>query len=267
MAVGHGRAVAYVSGHWKASQKIDTNTTVNGGLQTVSCVSAKFCVAGDGHGDAFVYNGKRWSSPTATQVTSFGQISCTSKTFCGAVANTNGAAVLFNGSTWTTPRSIPGSSQPFYISCRPTAFCMALDAAGVGAFRLVNSHWVSSGSLNVSNPPGGSEPNVGSAVSCAGAHFCAALDDFGEAFTWVNGKWSRPVKFDPQLLNSFDAVSCPSKNACVVVDQRGMTTRWNGRAWSTAQRIDSRASLVDVSCTSSRFCVAVDARGRALTYR
>lgn len=143
---------------------------------------------------------------------------------------------------------------------------MALDGTSTGAWRLEGARWVSSGSIDASNPVGGSEPNVGSAIACSGPNFCAALDNFGEAFTWAHGKWSRRVTFDRNLLDGFDAVSCPSPNACVVVDGNGLTTRWDGHSWARARRIDN-AGLTDLSCAAGQFCVAVDARGRALTFR
>jgi hypothetical protein len=267
VAVGGGRAVTDRDGHWGRGRKIDANTSINSGLVTVSCVSATFCVAGDGRGNAFVYNGTSWSRPTQVSSIGLAQISCGSRTFCGALDLVGRRAMFFNGSAWSKPASIPGSSQPLSISCRPWGFCMALDGTSTGTWRLKGGHWFGSGSLNASNPVGGSEPNVGSAISCSGPRFCAALDNFGEAFTWSRGKWSRRFKFDPSLLDGVDAVSCTSWQACVVVDGDGITTRWNGQAWSPLRRIDIKAGLTDVSCATGSFCVAVDDRGRVLTYR
>jgi hypothetical protein len=267
VAVGGGRAVTYRAGHWGRSRKIDTDSSPNGGLVTVSCTSATFCVAGDGRGNAFVYNGTKWSSPTPVGVMGFAQISCSTRTLCGALDLIGGHALFFNGSAWSTPAPIPGSSQPMSISCRSSDFCMALDGTSTGAWRLAGTRWVSSGSINASNPVGGSEPNVGSALACSGPRFCVALDNFGEAFTWAHGRWSRRVKFDRNLLAGTDAVSCPSQNACVVVDSTGITARWNGHGWSRARRIDDDGALTDVSCAASQLCMAVDARGRVLTYR
>jgi hypothetical protein len=103
-------------------------------------------------------------------------------------------------------------------------------------------------------------------VACSAPTVCVALDNFGEAFTWVRSRWSAPVRFDQNLMDGSDAVSCPASSFCMVVDEDGVTTRWNGRAWSDARTIDA-AELADVSCANARFCIAVDSRGRALTYR
>jgi hypothetical protein len=145
---------------------------------------------------------------------------------------------------------------------------MALDGAGVEAWRLVNGQWLDAGQLSASNPPGGSEPNVASAVSCSGPLFCAALDDWGEAFTWAHQRWSRRVTFDRNLMAAPDAVSCRSRNACMAIDENGLASAWNGRTWSRAQRIDRAGTpTTDVSCGTPRFCVAVDIQGRVVVYR
>lgn len=267
MAVGGGQAVAYGSGSWGHPQTIDSHTDINNGLVTVSCVSAAFCAAGDGVGDAFIYNGTSWSSPILVTTAGLSQISCATMMFCGAV-DINGDALFYNGSVWSHPRPIPGSSQPMFISCPTAGFCMAMDGAGTGAYRLSAGRWGKAGSINTSQPPGGSEPDVASAVSCSGPHFCAALDDFGEAFTWGGSRWSRPHAFDRNLLAGSDALSCPARTACMAIDENGVATRWNGAMWSPNRRIEpGRAGLSDVACGTPRFCVAVDVHGRALIYR
>ena len=266
MAVGGGQAVAYASGSWGHPQTIDSHPDINNGLVTVSCVSASFCAAGDGAGNAFIYNGTSWSSPTLVTTAGLSQVSCGAKSFCGAV-DVNGDALLYNGSSWSHPQPIPGSSQPMYISCPSIGFCLAMDAAGTGAYRLSAGSWKRAGSINTSQPQGGSEPDVASAVSCSSPHFCAALDDFGEAFTWPGGQWSRAHRFDTNLLAGSDAVSCSASTSCMAVDENGIATRWTGAAWSPKRRIDSAgAGLADVACGTPQFCVAVDVRGRALIY-
>ena len=267
MAVGGGQAVAYSSGHWARPQTIDSHTDINNGLVTVSCVTASFCAAGDGAGNAFVYNGTSWSSPALVTAAGLSQLSCGTTTFCGAV-DVNGDGLFYNGSNWSTPQAIPGSSQALEISCPTGRFCMAMDGNGTGAYRLAAGSWMAAGQIRTSQPSGGSEPDVASAVSCSGPHFCAALDDFGEAFAWSGTGWSRPHGFDSNLLAGSDAVSCPSKTACTAVDDNGFATRWTGHRWSRKRRIDrGRAGLSDVSCATGRFCVAVDVRGHALVFR
>jgi hypothetical protein len=265
VAVGRRDAVAYVDGKWSDPTMVDAEGSVNGGLVTVSCTSLAFCVAGDGDGNAFTYDGARWSAPILVAKAGLAQLSCSTPSSCGAVDN-NGDALFFNGSAWSRPQTIPGSSQPMAIACTTGTFCMAVDGGGDGAYQFDGGRWSSAGSLDVSTPQGGSEPNVGNAVACSAPTVCAALDNFGEAFTRVRRKWSAPVRFDQNLMDGSDAVSCPASSFCMVVDEDGVTTRWNGRAWSDARTIDA-AELADVSCANARFCIAVDSRGRALTYR
>jgi hypothetical protein len=266
MAVGNGEAVAYKSGHWRTAKKIDSHGSQEGGLLTVSCVSASFCLAGDGDGYAFVYHGASWSRPRLVAPAGFAEISCSAASFCGAL-DTNGDALFFDRSRWSARRLIPNSSQPLSISCVSGRFCMALDGTSTSAWRLTGGHWLAAGSLGVSTPMGGSEPNTPSAVGCSGRKFCAALDDFGDAFTWAHGKWSRADRFDPNLEQGSGSVSCPANDACAAVDSNGLTTRWDGQTWSSAQQIDSQGGdLQAISCATAWFCAAVDGRGRVLTY-
>jgi hypothetical protein len=264
MAVGGRQAVSYKSGSWRRPRTIDSHSGINNGLVTVSCVSASFCAAGDGVGDVFIYNGTRWSSPTLVTAAGLSQLSCGARTFCGAL-DIAGHALFYDGSSWSEAQPIATASQGLSISCPVAGFCVAMDFAG--AYRLSGRSWVHAGSIRPSQPQGGSEPNVASALSCSGRRFCAALDDFGEAFTWAGSRWSRPHRFNKDLLDGSDAVSCRVKTACMAVDGNGFAISWNGITWSPKQRIDpGDAFLTDVSCGAARFCVAVDFRARALIY-
>ena len=253
MAVGDGDAVRYLDGHWLAPTALDMRGPAADGLVTVSCSSTSFCVAGDGRGQVFTYAGSRWSGPGRVAKAGLAQLSCGARSFCAAL-DTNGAALVFDGSAWSPPQPISDSAQPVAIACTQGSFCMAVDGGAQGTYRLARGSWTASGELDVSTPQGGSEPNAGSAVSCATTTFCAALDNFGEAFTWVAGRWSGASQFDPNLMDGSDAVSCPSSGFCMVIDGDGMTTTWTGergrrpagstawrRGWPTcrARRLDS----------------------------
>ena len=260
MAVGGHQAISYANGQWGTAQ------TPGSGLDAVSCVSSSFCLAGGAH-SAFVYNGTSWSTPAGVARANLTQISCATTTFCGAV-DVQGMTWLFNGSSWSAPKTNVPVVTIFYISCPSSGFCMGDDNQATDTSRLQNGSWSTAGDLSVSTPQGGSEPNTGSGVSCASPSFCVALDDFGEAFTWTGGQWSPPAHFDPNLMDEEDAVSCPTANTCMVVDEIGIASRWDGHSWSSPHRIDGdEAGLADVSCASAQFCMAVDLRGRALVYR
>ena len=139
---------------------------------------------------------------------------------------------------------------------------MALDTNE--AFRLSAGSWAAAGVLKESELSGGSSTDNASAISCSGPHFCAALDYFGDAFTWTGGSvWSRH-KFTG--VASTNAVSCPTRVTCTAVDSNGFARRWNGTDWSPKQQIDQHRGLSDVSCPTARFCLAVTLGGRALSY-
>jgi hypothetical protein len=222
-------------------------------------------VAGDSFGDVFTFNGRGWSAPTLA-TSGLSQLSCGARTFCGALG-ISGDALFYDGSKWSQPVRIAPATQGLAISCPLAGFCMAMDFSG--GHRLSGGSWVNSGSISPSNPPGGSEPDVASAVSCSGRRFCAALDDFGDVFIWRAGHgWSRPHTFDRSLLAGSDAVSCRTRTSCMALDTTGFATAWNGVSWSPRQRIDgSQSGLSGVSCGAARFCVAVDLRGRALLFQ
>ncbi|MGO9752200.1 MAG: hypothetical protein ACLP8S_25285 [Solirubrobacteraceae bacterium] len=267
MAVGGGTAVSYLRGVWSIPRTIDADVSANDGLTTVSCASPKFCIAGDGAGRALRFNGTSWSTPAVVDEAGFAQISCASQSFCGAV-DESGEVLFSGGSTWSRPTTLAGGPQLAAIACTPGRFCMALDGAGVDAYALDGGNWSDTGSLNVSTPDGGSEPDSLSAVACSGPDFCAALDNFGDAFTWTGGRWSEAFRFDANLADETDAVSCPSSHFCMLLDLSGVSSSWNGTSWSEPRSIDTgNAYPADVSCATARFCLAVDSRGRALSYR
>jgi hypothetical protein len=263
-AVGGEQAVVYASGRWRGPHTIDSHSTFREGLRTVSCTSAMFCVAGDGAGNTFAYDGTSWSAPTLMATAGLSELSCAGRRFCAALDD-NAHALFYDGSSWSKPKVIRGAFQPQFISCPSVGFCMAMDTNE--GYRLSAGHWASTGFISTSEPSGGSEPDEASAVSCSGPHFCAALDDFGDAFTWRAGRgWSARHRFDRSLTDGSDAVSCPTKVACTAVDASGFTTRWNGTAWSRKRQID-HPGLADVSCPTPQFCLAVDFRERAVLYQ
>jgi len=266
VAVGHDDAVSYAKGHWSAPIPLGTDGTINGGLTAVSCTSTEFCMAGSGAGDTFTFDGTSWSALGTLSPTGLSQISCATPTFCGAL-DINGASYFYNGSQWSSAVTIPAASQSQWISCPVHGTCVAVDGTATDVNRYDNGKWSALGTIAPSTPTGGSEPDEPSAISCAGTRFCAALDNFGEAFTWHGGRWSGPTRFDANLLDGVDAVSCASPTSCMLVDDDGIAAAWNGSSWSKGSQIDGApGSLTDVSCATATSCMAVDARGRAIRY-
>jgi hypothetical protein len=108
--------------------------------QSISCTSARFCVAIDNGGVAAVYNGTRFGSATPIDTADIdtldgavpGQtiaVSCTRTTFCLAVDG-NGNALVFDGSRWSPPGPIDTGNQLNDVTCATSLFCVAVDQEG-----------------------------------------------------------------------------------------------------------------------------------------
>lgn len=96
-------------------------------------------------------------------------------------------------------------------------------------------------------------------VSCAGASFCAAVDNAGNALTFNGSTWTAPTKVDTS--SGLFAVSCTSSTFCIAVDDSGNAFDYDGsKGWIGPTSIDPKyQNLTAVSCVPSNFCVAVDA--------
>ena len=68
-------------------------------------------------------------------------VSCPSASFCVAVDNA-GNALTYNGSSWSSPSNIDGSSSINSVSCPSASFCIAVDNAG-NALTYNGSSWSS----------------------------------------------------------------------------------------------------------------------------
>ena len=99
-------------------------------LSSVSCPTASFCVAVDGYGNAFTYNGSTWSSPKSIDAgNTLESVSCPTASFCAAV-DYSGNAFTYNGSTWSSPKSIDAGVPLYSVSCASASFCAAVDKEG-----------------------------------------------------------------------------------------------------------------------------------------
>jgi hypothetical protein len=99
------------------------------------------------------------------------------------------------------------------------------------------------------------------AVSCADATFCVAVDGAGRAATY-DGRWTKPTKV---VKGTLSGVSCPTQSFCVAVGSvDGSVTSEpviavdSHGAWSSATGpvAGVQEVLTGVSCLSSSFCVA-----------
>jgi len=185
-----------------------------GFIQSVSCPSTTFCVAGDFSGNATIYNGSTWSSPTLIDSTrNIESVSCPTNSFCLAV-DKGGNASLYNGSTWSSPTIVDINRYLQSVSCATSTFCVAVDNSE-DAVLYNGSTWsipaaIDSGSIMVS-------------VSCPRTTFCVAVgsagNSDGNAVIYNGSTW-----LSPTLIGSngyLASVSCSATTFCIAVDSIG----------------------------------------------
>lgn len=144
----------------------------------VSCVSVNFCVAVDQLGNAFTFNGRTWSKPTALDPgfsASMEAVSCPATTFCAAI-DAGGHEYTFNGGTWSAPATIDTAGTPQAISCTTSRFCLMADLSGnVAIFN--GATWSTASNVDPVSTPGTGLTGV----SCPDAAYCVAVDWEGNA--------------------------------------------------------------------------------------
>jgi hypothetical protein len=253
-------AAAQSSGTWSHSQPIASDIYR---LNSVSCATAKFCVAvgqaNDGEGLAFVYNGATWSASKLAGSYSLSSVSCPSANFCAAVGEkqegSDGNAFTFDGTAWSAS-TLSDPSTLDSVSCVLKAFCVAVDASG-DAVKYDGTAW---STPELVDPDGiiAGQGRPLSSVSCATTSFCAAVDEGGGALTYNRGAWSRP-KFIMPSGTGVTAVSCPSVGYCVAVSAGPFAITLNGTSWSAPRVVNAANSeyLTSVSCVATRTCTAV----------
>jgi len=263
----------------------------------VSCSTSTFCVALDGAGNAYRFDGSQWSTPVALGGQSglggeVAAVSCTSATFCMAIPPGSDAVVSWNGSSWSAP--IPVSSNDLEgVSCVGTTFCAAVDGVG-DAFVYNGTSWLRgsgdwggvsqvscvstrfcvsvSGGISMFNGSTWTLPNQQGAtanftgVSCPTTSYCMAVDAVGQDLVFT-GTWSAPSPLESPPASGGTSptpsgVSCWEAGACTVTDNAGEAiTVVNGSP--SRQLVDAQHALDAVSCAQS-LCVAVDAEGDAV---
>ena len=272
-------------------------------LGAVACPATTHCLALDGRGDAFRFDGSAWTQAPSTGITSSGtpSLSCAGLTFCGAIVQGADQAVTWNGTAFTAPDTLPAQGLGA-VGCAGPSFCVTIDGVG-DAYYLGGSSWANGandwGSVSaISCPTSGFCVSVGggvsmwdgnswtepqsfgltsnlTGVSCPSATYCQVVDNTGQADTWNGTTWTGPTQVPVPGGSTAAAgaggvdltgVSCVSAAFCMAVANSGAASLWNGTDWSS-QTIDPHASLTAVSCPSPTLCVAVDGKGDALVYR
>ena len=264
----YGYAVHQDAGSWGPTVGIDPDRYAQ--ANDVSCVSPSFCMNSTGS----VFNGTSWTAPPT--INPYGQgmrvsrgwfantpeVSCTAPTSCVVVGNEydNGDDLQllrawesrWNGSTWTTPRTLPRMSVSDLV-CRSSTWCLAVgDVDGAGAVMVLDG---------ASWGPVTPLPGAGWAgnVSCATQTSCAVTRPNGVT-RLVGATWTH----DAVAPHGAQDVSCPATSFCVLttVDDAGEVAvrTFDGTTWSAVRRLDVYDGpgypSVSVHCPTTSFCTA-----------
>ena len=209
MATIDAQAVVFHGTRWSAP------TALGLSARSVSCASTSFCVA-IGASSAVVYNGHSWTAPAAFSLQSAVAVSCTGPTFCTAVGGADGAAEVYNGSTWGTVVDVtPTGDTLVSVSCISRSFCAAVSGAG-SAYTFKPTGWTHT---NIDQPAG-----AFSAVSCASTKLCvaASVSSVGDGTVeiWDGSGWTTPIDVDSD--RALTGVACAPGPFCAAVDLSGV---------------------------------------------
>jgi hypothetical protein len=270
---GSSRALSGPS--WTKPVKVDFGKPA--GLAGVSCASASFCVAVDGLGHAFVYNGSSWSKselvdPAAVAENDVSTVSCASKSLC-AVGDLKDNVVIYNGATWSKPKvADPTAGTAFFaVSCPTATFCMAVDGATTAdAIEYNGTTW--------SKPTVvGAATDIGELtdVSCPSVSFCLAVGGDDQSVAWNGKVWkaqyvdARSNAIEHEAIIS--VVACASPKFCVGagnLDNVRYLATYDGTSWSRQVDADPRTNgFASASCAAGPYCMVLDLEGSVITYR
>jgi hypothetical protein len=262
-------------------------------LDSVSCVSATFCVAVGSwsNGSAALvetWNGSTWSVAPAPAGggASFSTaellgVSCPSVSFCvadgweGGPSGNSTLAESWNGSTWSLI-SIPNpahNQRLLDVACASASSCFAVGFYQVESEEapdqtLIES-WNGSTWSMVSSPDANTNNNSLTGVTCLSATSCTAVGYSQPAQTlvesWNGTAWSLVSSPNEGTGgNVLSGVSCVSASSCAAVGYSGGGSRtlvesWNGTAWSvlSSPSPGTPSRLAGVSCVSAVSCTAV----------
>jgi hypothetical protein len=270
-------------------------------LGAVDCPTTTLCLALDGHGNTFRFNGSTWSSAGATAIGTAGtpSLSCVGPTFCVATAMSANQVALWNGTAFAAPVGLPAQGLDA-VGCATPSFCVTVDNVG-DAYYFDGSSWAgrsndwgsvaaisyptptfcvsAGGGISTWNGQSWTEPQPFgltsslTGVSCASATYCQVVDNTGQVATFTGTPWTGPQQVPPPAGSAggsggvnLTGVSCAAPTFCVAVTSSGAAAVWNGATWSS-RTVDSGTGLTSVSCPIVAFCMAVDQKGDAVVYR
>ena len=227
-------------------------------------------------------------NPAKSITTGLNSISCPSAKECVAVgsAESSGSdpiAETWNGTTWALDAvSVPPSGGLLDgVSCPKTNYCMAvgLGLSGSG-FEALSEVWNGTKwtPVSVPVPARGSNPELES-VSCTSSSDCEAVGSYGSksfpqttlAEIWNGKSWKVQAAETPSggLFSSLEGVLCQSSGFCMAVgsslsgsgDEVSLTEDWKGSKWTIVATPVPKGSIENllsgVSCASPSSCTAV----------
>jgi len=300
-AVGTASAGVYAlwnGAAWATPQSLPTMPPSNSAdtVESLSCASSAFCMAGFYNGDYATYNGSTWtlytyglpflstewtvpgSGSSATWIDGpVASVSCPTTSFCAASSPISTASygnshyilltATWNGTSWS-PGSNPGQSVPVdpQISCGSADSCVVVQ--GSNGFSDQPAVVYNGSTWTVQSQPDDTA-NVMDAVSCPAATSCVGVDSAGNAVSYNGTSWGTPVPvFSGTAAN---VISCPTTTFCAAGAADGAVSVLSSAGWSTPAVIATTPvpgtprSLQSISCPTTTFCAAVDDEGYVVT--
>jgi hypothetical protein len=224
-------------------------------------------------------------SPTGSIGAGLDGVSCVSAKFCMAVgnfqtsSNFQSLAQSWDGSFWTsqaTPQ--PTISYLNGVKCTSTTACVAVGDYLNGSTPVsLSENWDGSGWHMKTTPnPTGSGESILTSVDCSASNACTAVGFYKKANgnqlslaeRWDGSAWSiEPTPNPSGTTIELGSISCASSSSCMAVgysltpNYTMFAERWNGTTW-TLQTLPVPAGstatyLAGVACTSGSSCVAV----------
>jgi hypothetical protein len=206
-----GAASIWDGTSWSTPIDIDANS-----LTGVSCPSSSFCLAADNEGNVVPYqpgdSSTGWLTPFSGFQIGAQQVACVSMSLCwlvfpgGAVQRSDVVYPVGNPLGVSSPHNLNS------ISCVPSSFCVAVDAAGNVYTQSGTASW--STAKNITAAPL-------TAVSCASTSFCVAGDNAGNIYTYNGTLWSGATNIDGANQFNMASLSCPTTSFCAIGDRAG----------------------------------------------
>ncbi len=132
----HPEVSTFDGSTWSAPVRLGTSRRARG-AETLSCVGTTFCLATDGHGISYVFDGTRWrvapmpgftlpgDTPTLAET-----VACARPGFCVATLR-DGRITEFHSGRWSEPRTVRDGFAAKVVGCLDRKRCAVGGAYGV----------------------------------------------------------------------------------------------------------------------------------------